>query len=181
MFLLNRNSRLEGTLKRTESTRLETAPGIANGFTFHSVYFLFFFLFFLFRLVITVRHSCVRRCGIECDLLPSFMLIVIPDRAGQLFIRARDLTDFIARTAREPVLVSFVGGGARRSVVEDERGLDTERAVPLVSGSGTESRVEALRELERFRTLQDFEGSGAISITKSIRCRKTKTNSSTYS
>ena len=59
-------------------------------------------------------------------LLPSFMLVVGPDRVAQLFIRARDLTDFIARTAREPVLVSFVGGGARRSVVEDERGLDTE-------------------------------------------------------
>ena len=39
------------------------------------------------------------------------MLVVVPDRVGQLFIRARDLTDFIARTAREPVLVSFVGGG----------------------------------------------------------------------
>ena len=54
------------------------------------------------------------------------MLIVIPDRAGQLFIRARDLTDFIARMAREPALVSLVGGGARRSVVEDQRELDTE-------------------------------------------------------
>ena len=54
------------------------------------------------------------------------MLVVVPDRVGQLFIRARDLTDFIARTAREPVLVSLVGGGARRSVVEDERGMDTE-------------------------------------------------------
>ena len=44
--------------------------------------------------------------------------------------------DFIVRTAREPVLVSFVGGGARRSVVEDERGLETEQTVPLFSGSG---------------------------------------------
>ena len=93
------------------------------------------------------------------------MLVVGPDRVAQLFIRARDLTDFIARTAREPVLVSFVGGGARRSVVEDERGLETERAVPLFSGSGTESRVEALRELERFRRLKGFKGSGAISTT----------------
>ena len=93
------------------------------------------------------------------------MLVVVPDKVGQLFIRVRDLTDFIARTAREPVLVSFVGGGARRSVVEDERGLETERAVPLFSGSGTESRVEALRELERFRRLKGFKGSGAISTT----------------
>ena len=64
----------------------------------------------------------------------------------------RDLTDFIARTAREPVSVSFVGGVARRSVVEDERGLATEQTVSLFSGSGTESRLEALRELN------DFEG-----------------------
>ena len=54
------------------------------------------------------------------------MLVVVPDKVGQLFIRVRDLTDFIAQTAREPVLVSFVGGGARRLAVEDERGLDTE-------------------------------------------------------
>ena len=73
-------------------------------------------------------------------------MVVGPDRVSQLFIRARDLTDFIARTAREPVLVSFVGGGARRSVVEDERGLDTEQAVPLFSGSGIESRIEALSD-----------------------------------
>ena len=79
-------------------------------------------------------------------------MVVGPDRVSQLFIRAGDLTDFIAQTAREPALVSFVGGGARRSVVEDERGLDTERAVPLFSGSGTESGLEALRELN------DFEG-----------------------
>ena len=85
-------------------------------------------------------------------LLPSFVLVVGPDRVAQLFIRARDLTDFIARTAREPVLVSFVGGGARRPVVEDERELATERTVPLFSGSGTESGLEALRELD------DFEG-----------------------
>ena len=66
--------------------------------------------------------------------------------------------DFIAKTAREPVLVSFVGG-ARRSVVDDERGLEMERTVPLFSGSGIESRVESSRELERFRRLKGFKGS----------------------
>ena len=63
--------------------------------------------------------------------LPSFMLVVGPERVAQLFTRARGLTDFIARMAREPVLVSLVGGSARRSVVEDERGLETERTLPL--------------------------------------------------
>ena len=91
-----------------------------------------------------------------------------------------DLTDFIARTAREPVLVSFVGGCARRSVVEDERGLETEWTIPLFSGSGTENRMEASRELERFRRLKGFKGSGAT-ITKSIRCREPKVNLNTYS
>ena len=46
-----------------------------------------------------------------CCLPSSFKLVVVPDRVAQLFIHAKDLTDFIARTAREPVLVSFVGGG----------------------------------------------------------------------
>ena len=45
---------------------------------------------------------------------------------------------------REPVLVSFVGG-ARRSVVDDERGLETERTVPLFSGLLTENTVKTLR------------------------------------
>ena len=71
-------------------------------------------------------------------------MIVVPDRVAQLFIRARDLMDFIAKTAREPVLVSFVGG-ARRSVVDDERGLEMERTVPLFSGSLTENTVKTLR------------------------------------
>ena len=109
------------------------------------------------------------------------MLVVVPDRVGQLFIRARDLTDFIVRTARELALVSFVGGGASRLVVEDERGLEMVRTAPLFSGSGIESRVEALRELERFRRLKGFKASGAISITKSRQYRETKTNLKTYS
>ena len=85
------------------------------------------------------------------------------------------------RTARELALVSFVGGGASRLVVEDERGLEMERTAPLFSGSGIESRVEALRELELFRRLKGFKASGAISITKLIRSREAKTNSNTYS
>ena len=65
--------------------------------------------------------------GLSIFLLPSFMLIVVPDRVAQLFIRARDLTDFIVRTAREPVLISLVGGdGVRKSVIKNKRGLDTE-------------------------------------------------------
>ena len=77
--------------------------------------FLFsFFLFFLFRLGITIYRSHVHRCGVECVFVafqvPSCWSSA-PHRVSQLFIRGvRDLTDFIARTAREPVLVSFVGG-----------------------------------------------------------------------
>ena len=89
-----------------------------------------------------------------CCLPSSFKLVVVPDRVAQLSIHAKDLTDFIARTAREPVLVSFIGGSAKRSVVENERGLKTERPIPLFSSLGTKSRVEALRELERFRRLR---------------------------
>ena len=59
--------------------------------------------------------------------------------------------------------------GARRSVVEDERGLETEQTVPLFSGSG--KKVEW--GLERFRGLKGLKGSGAT-ITKSIRCREPK-------
>ena len=69
LLLLNRTSRREGTLKGTESTRLETAARIANSFIFNFFFLLFLFLLlfpFLFRLVITVRRSRVRGCGIEC-------------------------------------------------------------------------------------------------------------------
>lgn len=83
LFLLNRTSRREGTLKRTESTRLETAPRIANSFIFNFFFLLFLFLLvfpFLFRLVISVRRSRVRGCGIECVFVA---FLHVGRRAGQ--------------------------------------------------------------------------------------------------
>lgn len=92
-------------------------------------------------------------------LLPSFVLVVVPDSVAQLFIRAIDLTDRMARMASEPVLGSSVDGGARRPLL-DCMGLVTERTEPWL-GSGTESKVEALSELKRARDSRGLEGSGA--------------------
>ena len=79
--------------------------------------------------------------GLSIFLLPSFMLIVVPDRVAQLFIRARDLTDFIAKTAREPVLVSFVGGCEEISSRGRERtGDGTDSALVLRFGNKEYSR-----------------------------------------